>query len=351
MAQRITVRAIAVGLMLVATWSAAGKEARQDSGKAEPPAIEPVARCCDEKASDQDDLCLWVNPKDAARSTVIASDKAADRLFVYDLAGHTLQAIETPHPGNIDLRYGFPLGGRKVDIVAFNQRASPRRVMVYAVDPETRHLARVDNGRIDTGANYGGTLFRSPKTGKVYFVTTSMGGACEQYELADDGTGKVGGTKVRTFQTGFSEAAVGDDARGRIYVGEEQKGVWEVGGEPDDTAPPRLVVRLGANGLRGDVEGLAIHPNVGGGPALVVSNQGRNNFKVYRLGGDFALLGTFTVRGALDTDGLDLTTTDLGPPFAKGLFACHTDVIPRPVLLVPWDRVAEALRIPVRSQP
>ena len=41
----------------------------------------------------------------------IASDKQAGKLFVYDLDGTLIQAVAVKHPGNIDLRYGFPLGG------------------------------------------------------------------------------------------------------------------------------------------------------------------------------------------------------------------------------------------------
>jgi 3-phytase len=314
-------------------------------GEVHPPgrAAAPAVLCRDPAAKDQDDVAIWLHPTQGALSTIIASDKSAGRIFVYDLAGRTLQAIEAPGAGNIDVRCGFPLGGRKVDIVAFNQRAGGFAIAVYAVDPETRALRRADDGKIRTGENYGGTLYRSPRTGKVFFLATAVAGPLEQYELFDDGAGRIAGRKERFWRVGLSEAAVGDDAAGKIYIAEESKGVWEVGGEPDDPTPGRLVIRTGENGLTDDVEGLAIHPNVGGSKALVVSNQSRDNFKVYRLGGDFALLGTFTVQGASDTDGLDIAARDLGGPFAKGLFACHTNSAGRPVLLVPWDRVMGAL--------
>src|SRR5580765_3137469 len=72
--------------------------------------------------ADEDDMCFWLHPTDLSRSTVISSDKKARSLFVYDLEGHLLQAIASPEPGNVDVRYDFPLGGREVDIVAFNDR-------------------------------------------------------------------------------------------------------------------------------------------------------------------------------------------------------------------------------------
>lgn len=308
-----------------------------------PVEVEPAVRCRDPQARDQDDMAIWVHPTDPPLSLIIASDKEAGCIFVYDLSGRTLQSVPTPAPGNIDVRRGFPLAGRKVDIVAVNQRAEPYKILVYAVSADSRRIERVDNGAILTGENYGGALYRSARTGRFYFITTSMGGTCEQYELADDGSGRVAGRKVRTWRVGFAEAAVADDQRGRIYVGEETKGVWEFGAEPDDPPDGRLVAPVGRDGLRADVEGLAIHPGVGGGPALVVSNQSRNRFNVYRLGGDFAYLGAFAVRGASDTDGIDIAAADLGGQFSGGLFACHTDAGGRPVLLVPWRRISEAL--------
>ena len=340
----------ALAAVLAALAASAGCGAALAAG-GDPRPVGTAVVCRDPAVEDQDDMCIWVDPKDPARSTIVASDKAAAHLFVYDLAGKTLQSIETPKPGNIDVRYGFPLGGRKVDIVAFNQRTEGYRIVVFAVDPASRRLARVDNGAILTRANYGGTLYHSRKTGDFCFITTSMPGHAEQWLLADDGAGKVRGSLVRTWQVGFSEAAVGDDEAGKVYVGQESKGVWELPGEPDDPAPPRLVIKTGEHGLHADAEGIAIHPNVAGqGRCLVVSNQSRDDFKVYRLDGRFTFVGTFEVAGARDTDGLDVTAADLGGPFAEGLFACHTDRQGKPVLLVPWARIAAGLQPPADPQ-
>lgn len=66
--------------------------------------VRPAAVCLDPAAIDQDDMCLWVHPSDPALSTVIVADKKAYKLFVYDLQGTTLQALDVPKPGNIDLR-------------------------------------------------------------------------------------------------------------------------------------------------------------------------------------------------------------------------------------------------------
>ncbi|TMQ47177.1 MAG: phytase [Candidatus Eisenbacteria bacterium] len=153
--------------------------------------------------ADQDDMCIWLHPSDLSRSTVICSDKTAYKLFVYDLNGNTIQVIAAEHPGNIDVRYQFPLGGRLVDIVALNERGTSK-IRVYKVDPSTRQLQQVDNGGIDTGPNYGFTLFRSARTGKLYgFTGPKSATVVQEWELVDNGAGRVAGVgPLRQFQPG-----------------------------------------------------------------------------------------------------------------------------------------------------
>jgi 3-phytase len=217
---------------------------------------------------------------------------------------------------------------------------------VYKVVVATRQLERVDTDAITTGENYGGTLYRSPKTGRFHFVTTSKSGSVEQYELSDDGKGRVQSKKVRSWKIGGQcEAAVADDEAGVIYIGEEGKGVWEVGGEPDDATPGRVTIALGENDLAGDVEGLAIYYLPEGKGFLLVSNQSRDNFKVYRREGAHEFVGTFAVEGAKDTDGLDVINVNLGPRFSSGMFACHSAEENRcPILLTPWESIAKVFQ-------
>lgn len=343
MTMTFTVRSVRCAAVLAVLFSLSSvlRSAEEPAAKS----IAAIVRCADLDARDQDDMCVWVHPTEPALSTIITSDKEADKLFVYDLEGKAIQVIPAKHPGNIDARYGFPLGKEKVDIIAFNQRDDPK-ILVYKVVVVTRQLERVDNDAITTGENYGGTLYRSTKTGRFYFVTTSKSGLLEQYELSDDSKGKVQGKKVRSWTIGGQcEAAVADDSEGVIYIAEEERGVWEVGGEPDDTVPGRLAIPLGQNGLAGDVEGLAIYHLPEGQGFLLVSNQSRDNFKVYRREGAHEFIGTFAIEGAKETDGLDVISVNMGPRFPNGLFSCHSAEESRcPVLLTPWESIAKVFQ-------
>ena len=144
------------------------------------------------------------------------------------------------------------------------------------------------------------------------------------------------------------EGAVADDAAGKVFVSEESKGVWEIGGEPDDTTPANLVIKVGQNGLHGDVEGLALFPTGETTGYLIVSDQGKNTFRVYRREGKHEYVGAFAVKGAVDTDGIEVVAANLGPKFPDGLFACHTAAkSPCPVLLTPWGAIAKTFDPPL----
>ncbi|MEX2015680.1 MAG: phytase [Candidatus Hydrogenedentales bacterium] len=298
--------------------------------------VEPRTTLNNPHAQDQDDMCIWVDRSDPSRSTVIASDKTAGKLFVYDLSGGLVQRVDVEgKPGNIDLRYDFPLAGEKVDIVAFNER-DHSAIHVYRVDRETRLLVRIDDERIATGPNYGFTLYLDRTSGKFYGFTVADedGHGVEQYELAEDGKGRVKGRKVRAWEHPKSEGCVADDLTGALYVGTEEVGVWKFNAAPEQTPGGKLIVAVGDNGLVADVEGVTLLTDVSGDGYLVVSSQGSGEFKVYARKPPHAFIHSFSVRGASDTDGIDLVNVALTPAFPQGLFALHNGATtPCPILL------------------
>jgi 3-phytase len=312
------------------------------SPAAEPPA--PTVRLASPGIADQDDMCVWVHPTEPEKSAIITSDKQANKLFVYGLDGKTLDVVDAKHPGNIDSRKGFSFGGETVDIITVNLR-DEKLLAVYKIDPESRKLSRIDDGKIATGDNYGGCLYRSLKSEKIYAVLTSYSGIVSQFELVVE-TGKVRGKKVRSWKVGgVCEGAVADDAAGKLYIAEEQSGVWELGAEPDDAAPGRLVIKVGEHGLKGDVEGLAIFHGPKGTGYLLVSDQGADRIRVYERQGEHKYLGAFAVTGMGEQDGIEVVSVGLGPKFPSGLFLCHTGTkTPCPVLLVPWEEIAKTFK-------
>lgn len=309
------------------------------------PVVEPEFVCQASTGEDQDDMCVWVHPEKPELSLIITADKAADKLFVYDLTGKQQDSVKADKPGNIDLRTGFTLAGKQVPLVVCNQRSGELKLLAFRLDPAAHKLVRVDDGKIFTRSNYGGALYHSPKNSKFYFFSTTEDDGLEQFELFDDGTGKVAGKKVRQWDVGKSEGAVADDKAGIVYVGEEEGGVWKLDAEPGSSDKGNQIIKIGNHGLKGDVEGMALYTQPGGKSYLIISDQGRSRFMVFDRGSQYKYVGAFSVKGASETDGIEAISVALGPAFPEGLFACHTDKGDRNTIIVSWKKIAEALQL------
>ncbi len=289
---------------------------------------------------DQDDMAVWVHPTDPARSTVIAADKDKATIYVYDLGGEVIQRVSSPHPGNIDVRYGFRLGGDCVDLVAFNEREE-EAIRVYRVDPAGRTLERVDDGTIATGDNYGFTLYRH-RDGQLFAYSgpKSDGSVIRQYRLFADSAGRITGVPTDwRFEVGTVEGMAGDDQTGYLYLAEESAGLWRV--HALDASDKTLIARVGdAGGLRADVEGVAIYYAAGGTGFIVVSSQGDDAFAVLERQPPHRRVGTFRLSGVGSTDGIDVLNMNLGPRYPQGLFTAHNGASCCPVVAARWNDIA-----------
>ena len=281
-----------------------------------------------------DDMAFWVHPSDPSLSVVIGTDKEG-ALEVYDMAGRRIQAIDpTTRPGNVDLRPGFSLGGRTVDVigvVGYGMR-------FYTIDPSTRMLTNVTSPNLKVQIPVAGMcMYRSPVSGKHYIFADTLDGRAEQYELFDD----AGTVNVRSVRGPWdigeeSEGCVFDDENQVLYVAEEPVGIWRYGAEPDrgTTAGDRtLVDGVAPNGhLVEDVEGLAIVLQPNGDGYLLASSQGDDSFVVYRRNAPWEFVKKFKVPAgeATDrcsrTDGIDAIAANLGPLFPQGAFSCQDHI-------------------------
>lgn len=117
---------------------------------------------------------------------------------------------------NVDLRDGFKLGGQTVTIVTASNRKD-NSIAIYKVNPQTRMLENAEARKIKHGlAVYGMCMYRSAKTGKIYYFGNSKTGDVEQWELFDNG-GKVDAKKVRNFKLSSTvEGCVADDELGHF---------------------------------------------------------------------------------------------------------------------------------------
>ncbi|MCC6155034.1 MAG: phytase, partial [Candidatus Hydrogenedentes bacterium] len=204
-----------------------------------------------------DDACFWVHPDRPEMSLIVGTDKQGG-LVVYDVDGKQLQYLPDGKMNNVDLRYGYPLGGVPTDIVIASNR-SDMSLTIYRVDTASCRL--VSAGKIATGMKlvYGFGMYRSAKTGAYFAFVNSEDGEVQQWKL-NDSQGKIDGELVRSFDAGTqTEGCVADDDAGVFYIGEEEKGIWRYGAEPDAGTNRTLVDSVKPDGrLTADVEGLTI---------------------------------------------------------------------------------------------
>lgn len=273
-----------------------------------------------------DDPAIWVNKADPDKSTIIGTDKQGG-LAVYDLGGKQIQYLSDGQMDNVDLRDGFKLGEAAVALVTAGNRAD-NSIAIYKVNPETRMLENVAARKITHNVKvYGSCMYRSAKTDQLYYFATSKSGDVEQWQLFDNGSGKVDAKKVRNFKVGqVVEGCVVDDELGYFYVSEEPVGIWKYGAEPETGDSRTQVAKVGDGHLVADVEGLAIAYGKDGTGYLIASSQGNHSFVVFRREGNNEYVKKFRVKagdkvdGAEETDGIDVTMTPLGAAFPQGVF-------------------------------
>jgi 3-phytase len=299
-------------------------------------------------ADAADDPAIWRNPANPAASLIVATDKKAG-LHVYGLGGPSRSFAAAGRVNNVDLR---DMGAAGI-IVAASDRNDPlnAKLALYRLDPATSQLTALAALPVGRGEAYGVCLYRDGATlhafnvlkdGTIHQMTLDLSGAVP--------TGRV----VRTMKLATqSEGCVVDERTHRLYVGEEDVGVWRFDARATGATTPTQVIAADRSKLIADVEGMAIAaigPSDGG--YLVVSSQGDNSYTVVRLSDD-SYVGRFKVAagrfGATEeTDGLEVMTGDFGPEFPAGLMVVqdgHNLPAAQNFKLVSWADVMAALAL------
>ena len=154
-----------------------------------------------------------------------------------------------------------------------------------------------------------------------------------------------------------------DDASGALYVNEEDVGLWRLSAKPDGGNEKTIVERIADNpAVKDDYEGVGIYDLGDGRGYIVVSSQGNDTYAVYRREGKQEYLGSFAVvadplrgiDGISETDGLEITSRNLGPGFEHGAMIAQDGRNVMPVenqnyKYVPWESIARALGLEVRK--
>ncbi|WP_068824701.1 phytase [Pseudomonas sp. BMS12] len=300
-----------------------------------------------------DDPAIWVHPEQPALSRVLGTNKKQG-LLAYDLDGKLLQELPVGRLNNVDVRPGFDLGGTTVDLAVASNRDHDS-IHLFAIDRSSGELREAGEIRTPIKEIYGICLFQ-PATGELYAFANGKDGSFLQYRL-DGAGGEVKGELVRRFAVDSQpEGCVADDQRQRLFLGEEDTGVWAVDARPDGSTELSSVFKVG-DVLHDDVEGVGLYQS-GQHDYLVISSQGNDSYVVLDAEPPYALKGAFRVGlngalgidGASETDGLEVTSANLGGPWSQGMLVVQDGRKRMPEAtqnfkFVPWSEVARALAL------
>lgn len=275
-----------------------------------------------------DDPAVWVsdNPAD---SLIFGTDKD-NGVYVYTLTGAEHAYLPEGRLNNVDVRYDFALGDRVVDIAGASDRSNIG-IAFFFIDPDTRDVSYAGAVPLDNIVEpYGFCFYRSRQDGELYaFVSDKDPGTFVQVRVGWNGE-SVTAEEVRRVTLGtIAEGCVADERTGTVYMNEENVGVWMMGAEPTDPAEPVQIAAVDGQQLSADAEGAALLPRGETGGWLVVSSQSDNAYVAYDLETHAFVTRFRIVDGAVDgvthTDGLDISTANLGETFPGGIFVVQDD--------------------------
>jgi 3-phytase len=291
-----------------------------------------------------DDPAIWVNANDPTQSRVLGTDKKGG-LGVYDMAGKELQYLPAGRLNNVDLRTGFALGGKQMDLAVASNR-DRNSLHLFAIDRSSGQVSDIGQIATPITAIYGLCLFKD-REGAIHAIANDKDGTFLQYRLDGSG-GSPRGELVRQFKVASQpEGCVADDRNQRLFV-------WTLDARGD--APATLEKVIGVGGpLHDDVEGVALYQGEKA-DYLVISSQGNDSYLVLDAVAPYAVRGAFRVGlnadrgidGASETDGLEVTSANLGGIWSRGMLVVQDGRKRMPegaqnYKYLPWAAVAEAL--------
>ncbi|WP_289285244.1 phytase, partial [Methylophaga sp. UBA1918] len=188
--------------------------------------------------------------------------------------------------------------------------------------------------------------------GDIYTIVNDKDGRFFQY-LMQDKHGNIAGELVREFKVATQpEGCVADDKHDRLFIGEENRAVWTLDARADEPTVMTQVMPVGEH-LKEDIEGISLYQTQQQN-FLVISSQGNNSYVILDALPPFDYRGVFRIGfntatgidGVSETDGLDVTSINLGQPWQQGMLVVQDgrNRMPRAnqnFKYVPWSAIAD----------
>lgn len=299
-----------------------------------------------------DDPAIWRNRTNPEASLIVGTDKKAG-LYAYDLAGKIRDFYDAGRVNNVDLRADVTVSGTPRIVVAASDRndLTQAKVALFTLDPDSAKLRPL--GKVPAGAGEAYGICLAEAEGGLYAFMVLKDGTIHQI-LLDLSTPSPTGQIVRTMKLATqSEGCVVDEKTQRLYVAEEDVGLWRFDAHPQGPTTPSLIAAADGKIIVADAEGVALADGPEGARYIVVSSQGDNAYTIFQAS-DETYVGRFRIAaGAFgsteETDGIDLIVGDFGPAFPGGLFIAQDGIQAggaQNFKLVAWDDIKAAVGLP-----
>jgi len=310
--------------------------------------------------TDADDAAIWMHPTDPAKSLIIGTDKGSypdGGLYTWNLDGTQKQRLTMSRPNNVDVRHGFKLGNKVIDLAAVTLR-DHRQVRIFEIDSGTRKL--IDVTTLDSSnilnkmfkSPYGLTMYKRPDDGLMFVIVSSRHNdykdKLRQIRLEDDGAGHIKGVFVREFGNfrNIVEGMVADDELGYLYASEEKVGIHKYYASALKGNEELTFFGMEDSLSSGNNEGLALYRCVNGTGYILVAHPETNSIKVYRREGErnaphqHLLLTRIQDDSLRAGDGLEVSSRVFANDFPHGLLAWHNQAA-RNFRLYGWEDIAK----------
>ena len=266
-----------------------------------------------------DDPAIWYNDVKPEASIIFGSNKKHG-IHSYNLKGEEVQYVPCGTINNIDVRKAINFSGGKYDVLAGSHRFN-NSIVLFTIDQNgiIKSTPDFEIGLPDFDP-YGFCLYKNEK-GKLYAFINNKNGEIYQVSIDIDPNGFLKSDVENQFKLKTQvEGMVVDDEYGKLFVGEEQSGIYLFDLKAKNIKGQLLKGSTNANrNIRYDVEGLALINS----KFLIASSQGNFSYAIYNLDSESYITSFKIIDGSNDaveeTDGLEVSTLPFGQLFPKGI--------------------------------
>ena len=287
-----------------------------------------------------DDMCVLENFNNPESSLIISSDKKYG-IIVYDLEGFKLYDYEVGRINNVDIlpsrsfQNKYIVAGtnrtyNSIDIYLFNSKGELENLILRKEIPSLKDV-------------YGVTFYRDEFN--TYLFISDKKGNVEQWSYNNDEVNSEIKFVRKLKFSSLVEGLVADESKGKIYIGQERKGIWELNAFPSFDSQKKLIFKKSKN-FKPDFEGLALRDDGNGEGYLIASVQGSNGYLIIdRKSLDakifFRIIDGDKIDGTTETDGIDVTSIKTSK-FPNGFFIAQdddNDGLNQNFKLVDWNKI------------